>query len=172
MIGYRGSGKTSVGQHVARRLGWDFADSDSIITQATGNTIRDIFAMHGEEHFRLLETTAVLDLCKWTDAVIALGGGAILRDANQRAIAGSGFDVIYLHADPEALHQRIQADPQTQAARPSLTHLGGSVDEVRSVLEHRLPIYRRLATHEIDVTHRSIKQVADEIVEYLKKKHD
>ena len=109
-----------------RRLGWEFADSDSIVTAAAEMTIKEIFERHGEEYFRTLETAAVKDLCKWDDTVIALGGGAVMRDVNRVAIKESGFPVIYLHADPQTLHDRIHGDPQTQATRPSLTHLGGS----------------------------------------------
>jgi shikimate kinase len=169
-IGYRGSGKTTVGQHVARKLGWEFADSDSIVTGAVDMTIREIFEQHGEAYFRMLETAAVKDLCKWDDAVIALGGGAIMQAGNQELISKSGFPVVYLHADPKTLHDRIVSDPQTQATRPSLTKLGGTVDEVRDLLEQRLPTYRKLATHEIDVTNLSVKQAADQIIQWLKAK--
>ena len=170
LIGYRGSGKTTVGQHVARKLAWEFADADSIVTGSVDLTIREIFEIHGEDYFRTLETAAVKDLCKWDDAVIALGGGAVMRPENRDLIAQSGFPVIYLHADAQTLHDRIHNDPQTQANRPSLTKLGGNVQEVREVLDQRLPIYRKLATHEIDVTNLSVKQAADLIVEWLQSK--
>jgi shikimate kinase len=167
LIGYRGSGKTSVGKHVARKLRWDFTDSDSIIANATELTIKDIFEQHGEEHFRMLETKTIEGLCTWDDCVIALGGGAVMREENRKFIRGSGFPIVYLHADAETLHERIAGDPKTQATRPSLTHLGGSVDEVRAVLNKRLPVYREIATHEVDVANRSIKQVADQILEWI-----
>jgi shikimate kinase len=171
LIGYRGSGKSSVGLHVARKLGWDFADSDSIITAATSMSIKEIFEKHGEEHFRLLETATIKTLCDWKDAVIALGGGAVTREVNRELIKQAGFAVIYLHADAQTLHDRIHHDPQTQATRPALTKLGGTVDEVREVLNQRLPLYRELATQEIDVSKRSIKEVADRIVEMVQPKN-
>jgi shikimate kinase len=170
LIGYRGSGKTSVGQHVARKLNWDFADSDSIVTNASGMTIKEIFERHGEEHFRMLESKAIAELCGWDQCVIALGGGAVMREENRGLIQQSGFPVIYLHADAAILHQRIISDPQTQATRPSLTKLGGSVEEVREVLGQRLPVYRALAMHEIGVADRSVKQVSDEIVQLMQAK--
>jgi shikimate kinase len=169
LIGYRGSGKTTVGQHVARRLKLEFADSDSIVTAAADMTIKEIFEKHGEDYFRTLETAAVKDLCNWVDAVIALGGGAVMREVNRQAIRDSGFPVIYLHADAQTLHDRIHGDPQTQATRPSLTHLGGSVDEVKELLAKRLPIYREMCTHEIDVTDLSIKEAADRVVELIER---
>jgi shikimate kinase len=171
LIGYRGSGKSSVGQHVARRLHWDFVDTDTVITNATELTIREIFEQEGEEHFRLLETKTVEDVCKWDDTVIALGGGAVTREVNRQLIGEAGFPVIYLHADPQTLHDRIHGDPQTQATRPALTKLGGTVEEVRDVLNQRLPLYRALCTHEIDVTNLSVKQVADRIVELIQPKN-
>jgi shikimate kinase len=167
LIGYRGSGKSSVGQHVARTLGWDFADSDSIITAAMNMTIKEIFDKHGEAHFRLLETTTIKTLCEWKDAVIALGGGAVTLEVNRELIKQSGFTVIYLHADAQTLHDRIHRDPQTQATRPALTKLGGTVDEVRELLDQRLPLYRALCTYEIDVTKLSIKDAADRIVDLV-----
>jgi shikimate kinase len=168
LIGYRGSGKSSVGQHAARKLAWDFADSDSIVSNAAEMSIKEIFEKHGEEYFRQLETAAIRDLCKWDDTVIALGGGAVTREENRKLIAAAGFPVIYLHADAQTLHERIHRDPQTQATRPALTKLGGTVDEVNELLEKRLPLYRELATHEIDVTNLSIKDVADKVVDMIK----
>jgi shikimate kinase len=170
LIGYRGSGKSSVGEHVARKLGWDFADSDSIITNAAEMSIKEIFEIHGEAHFRDLETATVKTLCEWQEAVISLGGGAVIRDVNRQLIAKSGFSVIYLHADAETLHERITRDPRTQATRPNLTHLGGSVEEVRELLNQRLPLYRELHTDEIDVTNLSVKQVADRVLELIEVK--
>jgi shikimate kinase len=170
LIGYRGSGKSSVGQHAARKLAWDFADSDSIVTNAAEMSIKEIFETRGEAYFRELETATIKSLCKWDDTVIALGGGAVTREENRKLIASSGFPVIYLHADPQTLHDRIHGDPQTQATRPALTKLGGTVDEVRELLEKRLPLYRELATHEVDVANLSIKEVADRVVELIEGK--
>ena len=90
-----------------------------------------------------------------------------MREENRTAIKESGFPVIYLHADAQTLHDRIYDDPQTQTTRPSLTHLGGSVDEVKELLTKRLPIYREICTHEIDVANLSIKEAADRIVEMM-----
>jgi len=167
LIGYRGSGKTSVGQHVARKLGWDFTDTDAFITNASGMTIKEIFEREGEPYFRLLETTAIKSTIAWEQAVVALGGGAVTREENRALIKQSGFEVVYLHADAETLHDRIHNDPQTQATRPSLTKLGGNVEEVRELLDKRLPMYRELCTHEIDVAKMSVKQVADRILEMM-----
>src|SRR3954462_2135237 len=96
LIGYRGSGKSSVGQHVARKLAWEFTDTDTIVTNASGISIKEIFEKHGEEHFRLLETTAIRSVMTWDDAVNALGGGAVTREENRKLIKKSGFHVIYL----------------------------------------------------------------------------
>jgi len=118
-----------------------------------------------------LETATIKTLCEWKDAVIALGGGAVTLEVNRELIAKSGFTVIYLHADVQTLHDRIHRDPQTQATRPALTKLGGTVDEVRELLDQRLPLYRALRTHEIDVTKLSIKDAADRIVDLVQPKN-
>ena len=114
-------------------------------------SIREIFAKQGESAFRQMETEHLLEVLRLKDHVISLGGGAILAEQNRRAIKTTGHTVVYLSAEPEVLHVRIIADPATAAQRPGLTHLGGSVDEVRSLLAHRQPLYRELKHIELDV---------------------
>ena len=152
LIGYRGSGKTSVARELSQLTHWPWIDTDDLIVEQAGMNIREIFARHGENHFRDLEASAVREAIGQPDCVIALGGGAVLRESTRELLKASGHRVIYLHADPQTLHDRIHADPQTQHTRPSLTHLGGGVEEIRSLLAQRLPLYRQVMTDEIDVT--------------------
>ncbi len=155
LIGYRGSGKTTTGRRLADRLWHPFVDSDDLIVRKAGKTIHEIFAERGEAGFRDLEAAVVAEVCKLPEHVVALGGGAVVREENRRAIKDAGMKVIYLHCDPEELANRIASDPDSAVTRPSLTALGGGVDEIRAVLAEREPIYRAVMTAELDVTHLS-----------------
>ncbi len=163
LIGYRGSGKTTVGRKLAARLGWGFIDADEQIVQETGKTIRAIFADQGEQGFRDVESRVIEKLAALTDHVMSLGGGAVLREINRQRIAKPGASVIYLHCEPAVLADRIARDQSTADNRPALTPLGGSIDEVRQLLAIREPIYRSMMTASLDVTHLT----PDESVERL-----
>lgn len=143
LVGPRGSGKTTVGRALADRLGWAFADADEYVEAAAGETIADIFAAEGEAGFRDREAAALAELCGRTDAVVATGGGAVLRPANRDLLRRSGF-VVWLDVAPETAWQRLQADPTTAARRPNLTATGG-VEEVRALVAAREPLYRETA---------------------------
>ena len=153
LIGYRGSGKSSVGKRLADRLWQPFVDTDELVVAKAGKSIRDIFAQQGEAGFRDLESEVVAEVCKTPEQVIALGGGAVLREENCAAIKAAGLKVIYLKCEPEELARRIAADPTTDASRPALTDLGGGIEEIRKVLAEREAIYRSVMTGELDVTH-------------------
>jgi shikimate kinase len=163
LIGYRGSGKTTLGGRLAARLGWGFADLDQRITAAAGLSIGEIFSRYGEGEFRAIESRQLEQIVKLKDHVISLGGGAVLAESNQTVIRGSGHTVVYLHADAAELHRRIIADPATADSRPGLTALGGSAEEVANLLGARLPIYRQLKHIELDVNSMPV----DTLVETL-----
>lgn len=167
LIGYRGSGKTTIGQKLADRLWQKLVDTDKLVVERAGKSIKDIFEQDGEPRFRDLEAEAVRDALARKEVVISLGGGAILRDENRAAIRAAGHKVIYLRCDPETLYHRIQADTNTAATRPNLTHLGGGVDEIEKVLAEREPLYRSLMTAELDVTNLSVPDAVVYIVRLL-----
>jgi len=165
LTGYRGSGKTTIGQKLADRLWRSFIDLDVRIVAKAGKSIREIFEQDGEPRFRDLETQALHEVLQIADdTIIALGGGAVVRDQNREMIkAAPSTKTIYLRCDPEVLHQRIAADAATAAARPALTALGGTIEEVEAKLAEREPIYRAAMDHEIDVTNLT----PDEAVVYI-----
>src|SRR4051812_17648318 len=100
LIGYRGTGKSTVGPLLAAALGWEFADADDLIEAAAGRSVADIFAAEGEAGFRDREAAALAELCRGERRVVATGGGAVLRPANRELLAASGF-VAWLTAPPE-----------------------------------------------------------------------
>ena len=162
LIGYRGSGKTTVGRLLAGRLGWDFADADDHIEAAAGKSITDIFASEGEAGFRDREASALGELCQKPRLVIATGGGAVLRPANRELLRASGF-VVWLRVPPETAWVRLQTDPTTAARRPNLTAAGG-IDEVRALLAAREPLYRETADLVVDADAPSPEAVAAAIL--------
>jgi shikimate kinase len=168
LVGYRGTGKTTVGRIVAQALDWPFVDIDPLIEQRAGLGIADIFARHGETHFRDLESEVIADLTGTDPAVISAGGGAVLRPENVRHLRRGGL-VVWLTARAETLHKRITTDATTASRRPNLTPLTG-IDEVRHLLEAREPCYRSAADVALDTETLSPAQVAEQILKHVGRK--
>src|SRR5205807_138356 len=141
-------GKTTVGPLVASAAGLPFVDADDVLEAKPGRSIADIFAADGETFFRDLEEANLAELCAGPRAVIATGGGAVLREANRRLLKTSGF-VVWLTADAATLTARTAADPTTAARRPALAG-GGGGGEVEILLRQREPLYRATADLVLD----------------------
>jgi shikimate kinase len=142
-------------------------DLDEWIVAAAGKTIREIFASGGETAFRELEVEAIARAATLDGHVIALGGGALLREGNRAAIANGRHKIVYLRAEAGELHRRIVADPGTSDNRPKLTGIagGGGVEEIQALLAGREPIYRAAAGLEVDVTRLSADEAAERIIQ-------
>lgn len=162
LIGYRGTGKSTVARHLALALGWDWADADVEVELLAGKSIAAIFADDGEPRFRELESTVIADLVRRDSIVLAAGGGAILRPENRAALRSSGR-VVWLTAQPETIVERLAADPDTAGRRPNLTTSGGEA-EIRAVLESRTPLYAATADLTVETDHRTPTDVAQEIL--------
>lgn len=157
LVGYRASGKSTVGRLAAARLGWPYADADAAVEQALGVPIRQFWAEHGEAAFREAEAAALARLLSGDGTlVLATGGGAILRPDNRALIAAHGGLVAYLHAPAEVLQARLS---RSSGRRPSLSG-GGVADEVPAILAAREGFYREVASAVIDAT-RPLAEVAD-----------
>ncbi len=116
LIGYRGSGKSTVGKIIADRLDRPFRDTDLEIETRSGRSIATIFAEEGEPSFRDWEERTLTELAgEFPDAVLATGGGVVLREANRRRIRDFGF-VAWLQAPPEELARRLETDPRSPAS--------------------------------------------------------
>jgi len=167
LVGYRGSGKSSIGKRLAGDLWQKFVDTDALIVQRAGRSIAQIFKDDGEAYFRALESQIVIECCGLVDHVIALGGGAVLREENRAAIKASGAKVIYLRCDATVLLKRIASDPGSSLSRPALTPLGGGIEEITQLLADREPLYREVATKELDVTNLSVEEAAKYVARLL-----
>lgn len=165
LIGYRGTGKTTVAQLLALQLGYDWVDADVEVELALGMSIADFFEQSGEERFRAVESQVVAKLCARAKTVLALGGGVVLREDNRQILADCGR-VVWLKASAATLQRRIAHDPTSLGRRPSLTNYGGQA-EIEALLAQREPIYRSCATLEVDTEDRTPEAVAEEILTAL-----
>jgi shikimate kinase len=165
LIGYRGSGKTTVAAALAEQLGWPWIDADEELERRAGKTIRQIFAEGGETAFRDVESDVVAQLARLDGHIIALGGGVLLREENRQALAGRGW-FVWLQAAPEVLLSRIQGDPTTVVRRPNLTGEGG-LAEIRSLLAARTPLYEASADATINVEQKTPAEIARQIITEL-----
>ncbi len=166
LVGYRGTGKSTVGRIVAERMRCAFADADIELERAVGRSIRSIFELDGEPAFRALEAEVLLDLTespRLAVGVLATGGGAVLLEANRRALRRFGL-VVWLTADSETLARRLSGSRSPLADRPALT-AAGTLEEVAAVLAARTPIYREAADVEVVSGGRSVFEVADSVAE-------
>lgn len=168
LIGYRGTGKSTVARLVAQRWGRAWVDADEWLERRAGRTIREIFASDGEAVFRDLESAVVAELAARDETVIALGGGAILREPNRAAIQGRGL-VVWLKALPHTLAARLQHDPSTDQRRPALTSLGG-LAEIEQLLAAREPLYAQCADVVIDTEGREPSEITDMILAEIQRR--
>ena len=140
-------------------------DTDQRIEQQAGRSIAEIFVEEGEEGFRDRETRIIRQLVVDDNQVVALGGGAVLREENRRILAAEGR-TLWLRASVEAIHQRLAGDPSTAASRPDLTSQGG-LDEIRQLLDRRTPVYQSCADQTVETDGITPQQVTDRILAAL-----
>jgi shikimate kinase len=158
LIGFMGTGKTTVGRRLAAELGWRFVDTDAEVERATGLTIPEIFARWGEARFRKEESRAVARVCSASAQVIATGGGAVLDPANRERLRRCGT-VVWLVASPEVIQRRVGRS----GSRPLLAQDGG-LEHIRELLSRREPYYRALADITVDTSELSVAEVVREIL--------
>src|SRR5262249_17556557 len=163
LIGCRGTGKSTVGRILARRVNRTFLDVDPEIEARAGRSIRSIFTEWGEPAFRDWEerTLAAVTAAN-PGASLATGGGAVLRAVNRSRIHAFGF-VVWLTADPSELARRLEADPRGLADRPALT-AAGTLREIAQVLHERSPLYRDLGDAVVETGGKSPEDVVEAIL--------
>ena len=145
-----GSGKSTVGRHLARHLGLRFIDSDAEIEQRAGMSIKDFFAVQGEEAFRDLEQDVIETLAAMPGAVLATGGGAVLRPSNRDALHSQSH-VFYLRNTPEELFRRLRHDSH----RP-LLQVADPLQRLRDLYRVRDPLDRRCAHFVVEAARPSV----------------
>jgi shikimate kinase len=163
LVGYRGTGKTTVGQILADRLNRRFLDADLEIEARSGRTIASIFAESGEPAFRDWEARTLQELVgNHPEAILATGGGIVLRPSNRSLLIAHGI-IVWLKADPAELARRLHEDFLAGRERPALT-AAGSIAEISRVLNDRVPLYREVADAEVETAGRSPEEVVETIL--------
>jgi shikimate kinase len=161
LVGYRGTGKTTVGRLVAEGLGWTSVDADEVLERRYGRTVRQIFAEEGEAGFRDKEAVVLGEICRLRQHVVATGGGVVLSEDNRRRLREAGR-VVWLTADARTLWERLQQDAATAERRPTLTV--GGLTEIEELLRVREPLYRSCAHVVVNTVGRSAEEVAAAIL--------
>ncbi len=170
LTGFMATGKSSAGPLVARRLGWEFVDVDSVIVAQAGKPIAQIFADHGEAHFRRLEREVVAHLtgdrrrcpnCHGPyPEVISTGGGVLVDESNCVALKRVGV-VVCLTARPEVVAARVE---RSKSRRPKLTEGGKStLARIKELMDERADAYAR-ADVQIDSSDLTVDQLADQVI--------
>lgn len=164
LMGFMGTGKSTVGKRLARILGWSFMDTDAEIERLTGLSVSEIFRRHGETRFRSEERLLVKRLKERENCVIATGGGTVLDPQNLEELAQSGV-MITLYAPVDEIYERI-------GYRNDRPLLRGEREEVEKLWAERQPFYRQ-ADYIIDTTDMGIDEVVQEIIQLIEgRTHD
>ena len=161
LIGMPGGGKSTVGRHLARRLGEGFVDTDAVIERRIGCPIRTFFEQEGEDRFRDIETEVLEDLIQSAHGVIATGGGIVLRDAN-RDVLRAHTVCVYLRSTPEELFRRLRHDSK----RP-LLQVADPLARLRELYQKRDPLYRQAARFIIETGRPSVPALVNMILMQL-----
>jgi len=163
LIGLMGTGKTTVGRQLARKLNMEFYDSDRVIEERTGADIPLIFEKEGEAGFRKREVAIIDELTQKQNIILATGGGAVLDPVNRNHLSNRGT-VFYLKSSLKTLIERTSKDknrPLLHAEEPAEVIL-------RRLLEQRGPLYEETADYVIETANNSIHSVIQAIIKHLK----
>ena len=164
MIGFMGSGKTTVGRLVARVLGREFVDIDELVVRGAGLPVAEIFRREGEESFRRREASAIDDAVRYPARVIAVGGGAVLSADNRTVLKQAGY-LVYLRASPETLGGRLGDGSD----RP-LLNVADRTGRIRDLLVARGPIYETAGDLTVDTDQATPEQAADTVVRWYRER--
>lgn len=161
LVGLPGSGKSTVGRQLARRLGLPFIDSDPEIERRIGCSIREYFEREGEERFRDAEESTIADITQTHQGVLSTGGGTVLRPANRACLRATGH-VIYLRSSPEEVFKRLRHDRN----RP-LLQVGDPLQRLKDLFALRDPLYRETAHFVVETGRPSVATLVNMITMQL-----
>jgi shikimate kinase len=157
LVGLPGSGKSTLGRQLARRLDKTFVDADHELERALGVTIATIFEIEGEASFRDREETALAALVARTDIVLATGGGVVIRPANRERLKANGT-VVYLLADPATAWQRVR-----RSGHRPLLNTPDKLARLEQLFRERDPLYREVADHVIANDRAALARLAGDL---------
>jgi shikimate kinase len=161
LIGFMGSGKSTVAGELQRVLGMERIEMDDFIVKEQGMSISDIFAAYGEAHFRDLESDLLIRLQKKSDVIVSCGGGVVMREENVAHMKKSGA-IVLLTASPETIYERVKDND----SRPILNN-NMNVAYIKELMEKRRSHYEAAADITISTDHKSISQICEEIISRL-----
>src|SRR3989339_18325 len=161
LIGLPGSGKSTVGRQLARRLQLPFFDSDHVIEQQLGCSIREFFEREGEARFRDIEASVIDALTQGQEGVLSTGGGVVLRPENRNNLRDR-TQVVYLNSSPDELFRRLRHDKN----RP-LLQVADPLQRLRDLYAQRHPLYRETAHFSVDTGRPSVAALVNMIVMQL-----
>ncbi|MFA5322397.1 MAG: shikimate kinase [Smithella sp.] len=174
LIGYRATGKSTVGKILAVKLKIDFRDTDAMIEKSMEMPIKEIVAIHGWDYFRAKERETIKILTQKEDCVIATGGGVVLfrenidlLKQNVDLLKETGV-IIWLNAPLQDVIERLKQDVKKEAKRPQFT-TGNIVQETIDIMRQRIPLYQSAADYTVDTLSKNPEEVAEEIYQYLLK---
>ncbi|MDF1593438.1 MAG: shikimate kinase [Desulfobacterales bacterium] len=165
LIGYRCTGKTSVGYALSKKLRLTFVDADRRLVEKEGKTIAEMVAGQGWDYFRLREKEVLKSICVLDGQVVATGGGVVLDPENVAAMKRCGR-LVWLQAAPETIRRRLLMDDRTTEQRPALTSRGAA-DEIESTLKERAPYYQAAMDFSIDTDGQSVGDICEIIVKWF-----
>lgn len=161
LVGYRATGKSTIGRELASKLSFSFLDTDSLVRSKCNSTIEEIVENQGWDAFRTCEAEVLKECFGLSKVVIATGGGAILHRRTWQQYGKDCF-VVWLTADLQVLAARLTGSASGGAERPTLT--GKAIDtEIEEVLKVRIPLYREFSDLDIDTGKMSLEQAVDSI---------
>jgi len=166
LIGYRCTGKSSVGRLLGTALGRSFVDTDSLVVSESGMSIRQIVDSRGWQSFRRLEYTVLQQVCTVDRRVVATGGGIVLDTDNVRLMKKNGR-IIWLRASSETIKARMIQDQASEAIRPALSSTD-SISEIKETLAKREPLYKYAMDFSVNTEHRGVDEICEVIMENLK----
>lgn len=159
LIGFMGTGKSTVGLALAERLGFRFVDTDQVVAEQEGRSIAELFEQEGEGYFRDQESNTLSNVLQGDKQVISTGGGSVLRESNRKLMLSGGF-VVALTAPPNVLLARLRGDVN----RPLLA--GDKEERVHKLLEERKHAYD-FAHYTVDTSRSNIRETVESIVETM-----